>query len=419
MALIPLAEVQAAILGAVSRLEPVEVDLRDALGLVLAEQVTAPEAVPPFPNTAMDGYAVRAADTAGAAEGAPVRLRVVGELAAGHAPIVAVGAGEAIRIMTGAPMPDGADAIVMVERTERDPSVAGDEGVLITLEVEPGLHVRRAGGDLEAGDVVFEPGTVLTAARIGVLATVGARRVLAHPRVRVGVLSTGDELVDAPIEAGPLEPGKIRDSNRPMLLAQLADAGAEPLDLGAAHDDADLMTRTLADAVEQCDAVITSGGVSVGDFDYVSDALERIARDDDTGASRVDWYQVAIKPAKPLCIGMVQGTPVFGLPGNPVSSFVSFELFARPALRMMMGHDRPFRREVSATAASSLRRRVDGKLHLDRVVVDVVDGAYVATAVRSQESNALAASAAANGFALLPDGEGVDAGDPVTVMLLD
>jgi molybdopterin molybdotransferase len=409
--MIPLAEVQAAIFAAVRTLDPVDVDLRDAHGLVLAERVTAPEAVPPFPNTAMDGYAVRAADTIGAAEGAPIRLRVVGELAAGHAPTVAVGDGEAIRIMTGAPMPDGADAIVMVERTERD----GDDGVLITLAVEPGRHVRRAGGDLEAGDVVFEPGTVLTAARIGVLATVGARRVRAHRRVRVGVLSTGDELV----ETGPLEPGKIRDSNRPMLLAQLADAGAEPLDLGAAHDDADVMTRTLADAAAQCDAVITSGGVSVGDFDYVSDALERIAGNDASGASRVDWYQVAIKPAKPLCVGMLQGTPVFGLPGNPVSSFVSFELFARPALRMMMGHDRPFRREVTATAAAPMRRRVDGKLHLDRVVVDVVDGAYVATGVRSQESNALGASAAANAFALLPDGEGVDAGDPVTVMLLE
>jgi molybdenum cofactor synthesis domain-containing protein len=408
---IPLAEVQAAIFHAVVRLEPVEVDLRDARGLVLAERVTAPEAVPPFPNTAMDGYAVRAADTAGADENSPVRLRVVGELAAGHAPDVAVGPGEAIRIMTGAPMPDGADAIVMVERTAR----AGDDGVFVTLAVDPGLHVRRAGGDLEEGDVVFEPGTELTAARVGVLATVGARRVRAYPRVRVGVLSTGDELV----ESGPLAPGKIRDSNRPMLLAMLADAGAEPLDLGAAHDDAEIMTRTLADAAAQCDAVITSGGVSVGDFDYVSDALERIARDDASGASRVDWYQVAIKPAKPLCVAMLQGTPVFGLPGNPVSSFVSFELFARPALRMMMGHDLPFRREVLAVAAGPMRRRVDGKLHFDRVVIDVVDGRYVATPVRSQESNALAASAAANAFALLPDGEGVEAGDPITVMLID
>jgi molybdenum cofactor synthesis domain-containing protein len=363
----------------------------------------------------MDGYAVRAVDTVGAAEGSPVRLRVVGELAAGHAPTVAVGAGEAIRIMTGAPMPDGADAIVMVERTERDASGEDGDGVLVTLAVGTGLHVRRAGGDLEAGDVVFEPGTVLTPARIGVLATVGARRVRGYPRASVGVLSTGDELV----ESGPLAPGKIRDSNRPMLLAQLADAGAEPVDLGTAHDDADLMTRTLADAVAHCDAVITSGGVSVGDFDYVSDALDRIARDDPNGASRVDWYQVAIKPAKPLCVGMLQGTPVFGLPGNPVSSFVSFELFARPALRMMMGHEQPFRREVVATAGAPLRRRVDGKLHLDRVVVDVVDGTIVATPVRSQESNALAASAAANALALLPDGEGVEAGDPVTVMLLD
>jgi molybdopterin molybdotransferase len=408
---IPLADVQAAILGVVPRLEPVEVDLADALGLVVAEQVIAPEAVPPFPNTAMDGYAVQAADTSGASEEHPVRLQVVGELAAGHAPTVAVGPGQAVRIMTGAPMPDGADSIVMVERSARD----GDDGVMVTLAVEPGRHVRRAGGDLEAGDVVFEPGDVLTAARLGVLATVDARRVRVFPRARVGVLSTGDELV----ESGPLAPGKIRDSNRPMLLAQLAGAGADAIDLGAAHDDEKVMTSTLRDAIDRCDAVITSGGVSVGDFDYVSDALERIAADDPSGGSRVDWYQVAIKPAKPLCFAMQQGTPVFGLPGNPVSSFVSFELFARPALRQMMGHDQTSRPLVLATAAEAMTRRVDGKLHLDRVVVDVVDGRYVAAAVRSQESNALAASAAANALALLPDGEGVAAGDDVTVMLID
>jgi molybdopterin molybdotransferase len=408
---IPLDEVQAAIFGAIVRLEPAVVDLRDALGLVLAEQVTAPEAVPPFPNTAMDGYAVRAADTTGAAEGSPVRLRVVGELAAGHAPTVAVGAGEAIRIMTGAPMPDGADAIVMVERTQRD----ADDSVLVTLEVASGQHVRRAGGDLEAGQVVFEPGVVLGAARVGVLATVDVQRASVFPRARVGVLSTGDELV----ESGPLAPGKIRDSNRPMLLAQLAGAGAIPIDLGSANDDEALMTATLADAVARCDAVITSGGVSVGDFDYVSDALQRIAADDTTGASRVDWYQVAIKPAKPLCFGMLRGTPVFGLPGNPVSSFVSFELFARPALLQMMGHEQTSRPQVVARAEHAMPRRRDGKLHFDRVVVRVEAGRYVATGVRSQESNALAASAAANGLARLPDGEGVDAGDDVMVMLID
>jgi molybdopterin molybdotransferase len=408
--LIPLDDVQRAIFGAVTRLEPVDAEPRDTLGLVLAERIIAPDAVPPFANTAMDGYAVQAVDTAGASEATPVRLRVVGELAAGHAPTVKVGTGEAIRIMTGAPMPDGADAIVMVERTTR----AGDDGVDVTLAVEPGQHVRRAGGDLEAGDVVLEPGAVLGAARIGVLATVDAQRARVYPRARVGVLSTGDELV----ESGPLSPGKIRDSNRPMLLAQLADAGATPIDLGSAHDDEAVMTATLADAIERCDAVITSGGVSVGDFDYVSDALERIAADDTTGASRVDWYQVAIKPAKPLCFAMLRGTPVFGLPGNPVSSFVSFELFARPALLEMMGHDDIFRPHVVARAEHAMPRRRDGKLHLDRVVVRLEDGRYVATGVRSQESNALAASAAANGLALLPDGDGAAAGDDVTVMLI-
>jgi molybdopterin molybdotransferase len=409
--LIPLDDVQRAIFGAVTRLEPVDADLRDALGLVLAARVIAPEAVPPFANTAMDGYAVQAVDTRGAGEATPVRLRVVGELAAGHAPTVAVGPGEAIRIMTGAPMPEGADAIVMVERTTRD----GDDGVSVTLAVDPGQHVRRAGGDLEAGDIVFEPGAVLSAARIGVLATVDARRARVIRRARVGVLSTGDELV----ESGPLSPGKIRDSNRPMLLAQLAGAGATPIDLGSAHDDEAVMTAALADAIKRCDAVITSGGVSVGDFDYVSDALERIAASDPGGGSRVDWYQVAIKPAKPLCFGMLEGTPVFGLPGNPVSSFVSFELFARPALLQMMGHEEIHRPHVIARAEQAMPRRRDGKLHLDRVVVRLEDGRYVATGVRSQESNALAASAAANGLARVPDGEGLAAGDDVTVMLLD
>ena len=413
--MIPLEVVQAAILGAVEPLTPAAVDLADARGLVLAERVTAPEAVPPFPNTAMDGYAVRAVDTVGASEESPLRLRVVGELPAGRAPTVPVAVGEAIRIMTGAPMPDGADAIVMVERTQRILGDAGDDAVLISLAVDEGQHVRRAGGDLEAGDLVFEPGATLTPARIGVLATVDARRVSAYPRARVGVLSTGDELV----ESGPLAPGKIRDSNRPMLLAMLADAGVDAIDLGTARDDEALMTATLADAIDRCDAVITSGGVSVGDFDYVSDALERIAAGDASRGSRVDWYQVAIKPAKPLCFATVLGTPVFGLPGNPVSSFVSFELFARPALRQMMGHRQLFRREVVATAAESMPRRVDGKLHLNRVEVRVVEGRYEAIGVRSQESNALAASAGANGLARLPDGEGVAAGADVTVMLLD
>jgi molybdopterin molybdotransferase len=407
----PLEEVQAAVFDAVDVLAPVDVDRHHALGLVLAESVTAPEAVPPFANTAMDGYAVRAADTAGATAAAPARLRVVGELPAGRAPTVAVGPGEAIRIMTGAPMPDGADAIAIVELTERD----GTDSVVVRAEARRGQHVRRAGGDLEAGQVVFGAGTVLGAAHVGVLATVDAQRVRAYPRARVGVLSTGDELV----ESGPLSPGKIRDSNRPMLLAMLARAGADPVDLGSAVDDEDTMTATLADAVAACDAVITSGGVSVGDYDYVSVALERIAATDPSAASHVNWYQVAIKPAKPLCFGVVLGTPVFGLPGNPVSSFVSFELFARPALRRMMGHADWFRSRVVARTAEAIARKRDGKIHFDRVVVRWEDGGYVAAGVRNQESNALAASATANALAIVPDGEGLPAGTDVTVMLLD
>jgi molybdenum cofactor synthesis domain-containing protein len=398
----PLAEVQTEIFGAVARLGAVALPLRDALGLVTASEVTAGEAVPPFANTAMDGYAVRAADTDGAGPDAPVTLPVVGELPAGHAPTRAVGEGEAIRIMTGAPIPDGADAIVIVEYTERD----GD-AVRVMHAARPGDHIRAAGGDLAPGDLVFAAGTVLGPAHLGVLASLGAQEVDVVRRARVGVLSTGDELV----ERGPLRPGQIRDSNRPMLLALVADAGAEAADLGAAPDDEGLITRTLEDALASCDAVLTSGGVSVGDFDYVKAALDRL------GGLR-SW-QVAIKPAKPLAFGVIGGTPVFGLPGNPVSSLVSFELFARPTLLQMMGHAARFRPEVVATAGHAMPRKPDGKLHLDRVRVRAEGDGYVAASTGAQASNVLSATAAANGLALLPDGDGVPEGGDVRIMRLD
>jgi molybdopterin molybdotransferase len=400
--LVPLDDVRAEILDAVPPLDPIEVPLRQAHGLVLATAVTTDEDVPPFANTAMDGYAVRAADTAGAATGAAVGLRVVDELAAGRAPEIPVGAGEAIRIMTGAPMPPGADAVVMVEETRR----AGDD-VEIEAEAKPGQHVREAGGDLQAGQTVFEAGTVLGAAAIGVLASVGTTSVRVVPRPKVGVLSTGDELV----ESGSLAPGKIRDSNRPMLVELAREAGFDAIDLGIAVDDEDHIVATLEDAFERCDAVLTSGGVSVGDYDYVKAALERF------GA--LEWRQVAIKPAKPLAFGVVKGVPVFGLPGNPVSSLVSYECFARPALLQMAGHTRRFRPEVLATAAHALTRRRDGKLHLHRVRVQWEGDGYVVASTGEQASNALAATAAANGLALLEDGDGVDAGATVRVMLLD
>lgn len=405
--MISLADAQTRILAAVAPLPPRSFALSEALGLVLAGDVIASEPVPPFANTAMDGYAVHAADTARAADDAPARLRVVGELAAGRAPTTPVGPGEAIRIMTGAPIPYGADAIVMVELTRTD----GDD-VLVARPAEVADHVRPAGGDLEAGQRVFEAGTVLTPAHLGVLASIDIAEVSCFPRARVGVMSTGDELV----ARGPLEPGRIRDSNRPMLLAVLAEAGCDAVDYGIVRDDEDLIASTIAKAADECDAILTSGAVSVGDYDFVKVALERLARE--RPGSEFTWSQVAIKPAKPLAFGMLGTVPVFGLPGNPVSARVSFELFARPALRRMMGRTDVSGTEIVAIAGSAMRRRPDGKLHLDRVRVRVEDGRYVCERSGFQASNVLSGMAAANGLALLPDGEGVDAGEEVRVLLL-
>jgi molybdopterin molybdotransferase len=406
MTLVPLEDVQREVLGLVTPLEVVEVALGDALGLALGEDVTSSESVPPFANTAMDGYAVRAADTTGATPDRPVPLHVVSDLPAGHAADRAVAAGQSIRIMTGAPMPPGADAIVIVERTAR----AGADRVLIQAAATVGDHVRPAGGDLAAGEPVFAAGTVLRAPHLGVLASVGAARVRVTRRARVGVLSTGDELVPAH-PAGPLAAGTIRDSNRPMLLGLVAESGCEPVDLGTVADDEARTVEILDDATRRCDAVLTSGGVSMGEYDYVKVALERL------GSLRA--RQVAIKPAKPLAFGVVRGVPVFGLPGNPVSSLVSFECFARPALLTRLGHPHRFRPEVQAIAEHAFTRRRDGRLHLDRVWLRLTDDGYVAAATGNQASNALAASAAANGLARVPDGDGVAAGAAVRVLRLD
>jgi molybdenum cofactor synthesis domain-containing protein len=401
---IALEDVQAEVLRSVTPLAAVTVPLDEALGRVLAAPVVAAEPVPPFANTAMDGYAVRAADTRGASEAAPVRLRVVADLPAGHAPTAAVGPGDAVRIMTGAPIPDGADAIVMVERTRRD----GSDGVLVQGAAEVGDHLRPAGGDVVAGQQVFEPGAVVGPAHVGVLASLGLDTVPVVGRPRVGVLSTGDELLEGP---GALAPGQIRDSNRPMLLAMLHEAGVEAVNLGIARDDEAYVERVLVDALGSCDAVITSGGVSVGDYDVVKAVLDRLGV--------LQWWQVAIRPAKPFAFGLLRGVPLFGLPGNPVSSHVSFELFARPALRKMAGHVELHRPIVDAVAEAAMPRRPDEKLHLDRVVVRYEDGRYLAARSGAQASNALAAMAIANGLALLPDGDGPQPGDTIRVMLLD
>jgi molybdopterin molybdotransferase len=281
---------------------------------------------------------------------------------------------------------------------------------VVEFPVEPGTAVRRAGDDLRAGDVVVAPGTVLTPGRLGVLASVGAATVAVYRRPRVGVLSTGDELVDVD---RPLAPGLVRDSNRPTLLALVETSGFDAVDLGRAPDDEGAITSALLGAVERCDAVLTSGGVSMGDVDLVKVVLDHV------GDMR--WFQVAVKPAKPFAFGTVEGVPVFGLPGNPVSSMVSFELFARPALRRMAGFgdgalERP---RVRAVVAEDLRRQPDGKVHYLRVVTDRrPDGRLGVRSAGGQGSHQLAAMAAADALAVLPDGEGVAAGGEVDVLLL-
>ena len=404
--LLPLADAQAHVLDRVRALAPIDVDVVDALGLVLAEPVVSAEEVPPFANTAMDGYAVIAADTASASEAAPVRLPVVAEVAAGHPAPRPLVAGEAMRIFTGAPVPDGADAIVMVERTERL-----DDGatVAIRMPAAGGDHVRTAGDDVRAGDEVFASGEQLTPGHLGVLATIGVAQVSAHQRPRVGVLSTGDELV---ADGGPLAPGQIRESNGRTLLALLAEDGFEPVELGLVADDDTAITAAIQQGVSTCDAVLTSGGVSMGDIDLVKVVLDRI------GAMR--WMQIAIRPAKPFAFGVVASTPVLGLPGNPVSSMVSYELLARPALRRLAGHpaDRWHRPAVAALAAEPLPRRLDGKVHYARVVGERdAEGALRVRSAGAQGSHNLTAMARAHGLAVLPDGDGVAEGDPVQVLL--
>lgn len=400
MSLIPLSEAREFVLSRCSVLEAAVLPISQALSLVTAEQVAATEQVPAFDNTAMDGYAVRAADTSPA----PARLQVVGTLAAGETPRLTLRRGQAMRIMTGAPIPSGSDAVVMVERTRE---IDGGNRVELEVSVPAGNHLRRAGEDLQPGQVLFDAGCVLRPAHLGALAALGLPAVKVIPRARVGVMSTGDELMDGP---GALAPGQIRDSNRYSLLGLVAEAGAEPVDLGLARDDAEDIRAMISGGVERCDAVVTSGGVSMGTYDLVKMVLDEMGE--------MAWMQVAIRPAKPLAFGLVGGVPVFGLPGNTVSCMVSFELFARPALRKMMGRSDLGRQRVRAVASEPLRRRADGKVHFARVIWRYREGRYEVRSAGGQGSHQLSAMAAANGLAVLPDGEGVDAGEQVELILL-
>lgn len=405
--MVPLDDVRALVLARCPAPRAVEIARRDARGLVLAAPVVAREPVPPFDNTAVDGYAVRAADTASA----PVELTVIGEVAAGAVSGRAVESGTAIRIMTGAPVPPGCDAIVMVEDTER----SGDAAVLIGRSVSVGDGIRIAGSDVTAGAEVFTPGTLVSPMVEGVLASINATEVTVWSRLRVGVISTGDELVD---DGSPLAPGQIRESNRTMLVRIVGESGAEAVDLGIVRDDESVLEDALRRAVDDagCDVLVTSGGVSMGDYDVVKAVLGRIAD--------MSWFQVAMKPAKPFAFGTLlaasgREVPVFGLPGNPVSSLMSFELIARPALRQMMGHPAPFRPVVRAILDEDVARRPDGKVHFDRVHARWgSDGRVHVVRARAQGSHQLAATAVANAIVAVPDGDGLARGAEIDCTFL-
>jgi molybdopterin molybdotransferase len=381
------------------------VPLAAALGRVLAEPVVAGREVPPWDNSSMDGYAVRAADTGTAGAGRPVMLRIVGEVAAGTVATQELGPGQAYRILTGAPLPRGSDAVVPQEDVRRD-----DHHVTLEKPVESGAYVRPHGEDIRTGDRMLEAGTVLRPAALGVLAALGRARVDVYRRPTVAVLSTGDELV-AP--DSPLGPGQIPDSNTYTLCGLVAEAGAVPVSLGIARDRREQLIDRLRQGL-QSNVIVSSAGVSVGDRDLVRDAAEALG-------ARLDFWRVNMRPGKPLTFGRVAGPGgerlFFGLPGNPVSSMVTFELFVRPTLRRMGGHRVLERPRVMARALDPIDNPGSRPGYL-RVRLESVPGGLGARPTGEQGSGILRSMLLADGLAVLPGDTTVPRGEEVEVILL-
>lgn len=397
------AEYRAMVLDAVQTLDRMHVRVGDALGLVLAEDVTAGEPLPNFANSAMDGYAVRARDVADATVEAPVQLRVAGEAAAGHPTDVTVDAGTAVAVMTGGVVPVGADAVVPVERTSR----AGEEVVAVHVAAAVGDNVRTVGQDVAVGAQVLRSGTRLGPADIALLAALGEADVVCVPSPRVAVLSTGDELVPTGRQPGP---GQLRDANGPMVRALVEQIGALPQKLPIVPDDHRSLTEALDSATGHADLIITTGGVSAGRHDHLVDVVRQLG----TAEPR----RVAMRPGMPQLLGRVGDTPLLGLPGNPVSTYVSFELFARPAIRRLQGRpdlDRPrIRAALTEDVATPRNKRT-----FVRVQLAQADGRWRATPSGAQGSHVLSSLSAADGLAIIEEGtEVARAGQSVVVILL-
>lgn len=394
----PLEDVRAQVLESMRRLGSETVAFDESMGRVVAEGVVADQDVPHFANSAMDGFAIRAADVSEPG----VLLDILEDVPAGQVASAVLGEGQAIRIMTGAPMPTGSDTVVRVEETSSD-----DDKVTVQMAVAEGTYVREAGGDVHAGQTVIERGVRITATHVGVLATLGVINPVVSRRPLVGVMSTGDEL--QPPDTSDLAPGMIRDSNRPMLAALLEDAGADVIDYGRISDDADELRAALGRAAVETDAILTSGGVSMGDYDVTKLVLQ-----DEAG---VDFIKIAMKPGKPFAFGQLGGSPFFGLPGNPVSVLVSFEQFVRPALLTMQGASAVLRPQVTVIAGERLDTDPEKTVFL-RIKMDDRGGVVRATQTGGQGSNVLSAAAAADAFAVVPRGvDVVDEGEPVVIEL--
>ncbi len=408
-----VSEAQQAILAATPVLGAETVGTREALGRVLAEPVQSDRTLPPADCSAMDGYAVRRADLAGASEAAPIELALVFEVPAGGRAERSLEAGEAARIFTGAPVPPGADAVVRQEDTRADAGPGAH--VRILVEPEPRDHIRDAGEDLLAGDRVLEAGTVLRPAQLGLLASLGRSVVAVHQRPRVAILSGGDELVEPD---GDPSGGKIVSSNSYTLAAQCRELGAEPVYLGIARDDPGDIESHLRAGL-RADCIVSSAGVSVGDHDHVRPVLEKLG-------CKLDFWGVLMKPGYPLAFGGFGDDPsdrrplVFGLPGNPVSASVTFDQFVRPALRRMMGFRNVFRPTVRARLAEELTKKA-GRLHFVRVTLERSDdGELVASSTGNQSSGVLTSLSLAQGLLVFPAEEDrLAAGASVVVQVLD
>lgn len=399
--LLSVEEARDKVLSKIQPLQPLELPLTESYGCVLARDVTADRDLPEFASSAMDGFAVRSTDVAGASTVSPVELRVAGRALIGRRPEGTVGGGEAMRIATGAPVPAGADAIAPIEDCE----LAGDT-VRVLASVPEGKHVRPTGEDVRAGETLVPAGRRLQAPELGLLATAGVSHPLVRPRPRVVVLSTGDELI--PPSQAP-EFGQIRDSNAYTLFGALREAGATPVLAGIVHDDVDALRDAVLSHLVQADAFVSSGGVSVGERDVVKAAFFR--------RGEFEFFKVAMQPGMPQGFGDIEGKPYFGLPGNPVSVFVSFEVFIRPALMKMMGRRNLYRPEIPARLEQDVSGP-RGKTQFARVRVRRTEDGWVAAPTGGRGSNLISTVARANGLAVIPPGiETAEAGSEVRVML--